>query len=182
MHAIDPVIPVVARWLLVGVFMAATAHKLRDMESFRGALADYELIPHFLIGVAAWCLVVVEAGVALGLMIPEQVVMSTGVAIALLGVYAAAMSINLIRGRRYIDCGCGGPATQQQLSEWLVLRNLCLAGLAVSGFAPITNRTLTWLDYGTVALAVIALFTLYVVVNHLVANQPGLARLRARRA
>ena len=44
---------------------------------------------------------------------------------ALLLAYAAVMAINLVRGRRFIDCGCGGAA--QPLSLGLVLRNVVLA-------------------------------------------------------
>jgi hypothetical protein len=44
----------------------------------------------------------------------------------LLLTFAAAMSINLLRGRQHIDCGCFQNVPKQSLSWKLVLRNASL--------------------------------------------------------
>ena len=48
---------------------------------------------------------------------------------ALLLLFAAAMAINIVRGRRHIDCGCFQSALKQTLNWILVARNCGLAAL-----------------------------------------------------
>jgi len=48
---------------------------------------------------------------------------------ALLLAYAAAIAINLQRGRRDLACGCGGPHERRPIAAWMVWGNLLLAGL-----------------------------------------------------
>ena len=54
---------------------------------------------------------------------------SRWLALSLFVLYAVAISINLFRGRRHIDCGCGGDGTA--IGWGLVVRNVVLAGLAL---------------------------------------------------
>jgi hypothetical protein len=97
---------------------------------------------------------------------------SAALAIVLLVVYAASMSVNLARGRRYIDCGCAGPAARQPLSAWLVLRNLALAGAGLATFQAAGTRTLEPLDAFTIVAGVATLYALYAAANLLVAYVP----------
>ena len=48
----------------------------------------------------------------------------------LLGLFAVAISINLVRGRD-IDCGCFSTVTPSKITYWHVVRNLALASGAV---------------------------------------------------
>ena len=52
------------------------------------------------------------------------------VAMALLALFAAAMAINIRRGRDHIDCGCGQSFLRQTLSWMLVARNGRAGGAA----------------------------------------------------
>ena len=76
-------------------------------------------------------------------------------AAVLLTVYSCAIAINLLRGRRDLDCGCGGPP--QRLHPGLVGRNLALVAMGLLACAPVNTRQLGWLDglsfAGTVACA-----------------------------
>ena len=58
----------------------------------------------------------------------------------LLSLYTAAIVLNLARGRRDIDCGCGGPGSRQTLHEWLVWRNLAYLTLALLALPPPLDR------------------------------------------
>jgi hypothetical protein len=91
--------------------------------------------------------------------------------------YAAAMAVNLLRGRRQIDCGCGGEV--HPLSWMLVLRNgvLAAAGLAVAG--PTIERELEWLDGISLVVGVLAFYALYLLFDELLRQFGRIAQLRA---
>jgi hypothetical protein len=167
---IDPVIATILRFALGWLFLAAAAHKLKDMVDFRSVLATYRVLPESLVGVAAWCVVAIEIGVGLGALwqYPPAYI---GAAAVLLG-YAGAMAINLARGRRFIDCGCGGAT--QPLSIGLVLRNFALAIAALVALVPASQRPLGWVDIVSMVAGVLVLALIYAAVNQLLAARARL--------
>ncbi|MNC29727.1 Methylamine utilization protein MauE [compost metagenome] len=52
--------------------------------------------------------------------------------IFLLLLYSLAITINLLRGKRDLSCGCGGLVGNHKLSWWLVFRNLVLILIVIS--------------------------------------------------
>ena len=177
MISVDPVHTYIVSLSLATLWLVAGAHKLRAFEIFAATLADYRLVSRDWLRPAAMLVVAVELILAAGLIAAatrEPALIATAV---LLLVYAAAMGINLLRGRRHIDCGCMGPASRQTLSGWLVIRNLVLALAAISAVG-LQPRMLVWIDAMTVAAGVFAVICVYVAVNQLIENAPNLARLR----
>ena len=170
----DPAIDLTIRAALALLFAAAAAHKLRDMAAFRGTFADYRLLPD----AAAWAVPAAEAAVALLLVAPATSAVGKAGAVALLVAYAAAIGVNLARGRRHIDCGCAGPHARRPIGPGLVVRNTVLAAAALAALAPVYDRPLVWVDALTVSGAVMALAALYVAADRLMAYGPALARLR----
>jgi len=168
--SVDPVIATIIRFALGWLFLAAAAHKLRDMADFRSVLATYRILPERLVAVAAWLVVVVEVAIGLGML--WQFTPAFVVAAALLLIYAAVMAINLLRGRRFIDCGCGG--VTQPLSIGLVLRNLVLAIAAITALAPSPARPLGGLDIVSMVAGVLVLGALYAATNQLLAARARL--------
>lgn len=148
--ASDPVVDLVVRGALAALFASAALHKLRDVAAFREIVRAYRLGPDAAV-TAAPTIAGAELAVA-GLMLLPGMRSAAGLgAIALLAVYSAAIAINLWRGRRAIDCGCGPLGARQPISEWLLARNavLVIAALAVlHGPAP---RAWVWIDWLTVA-------------------------------
>ncbi len=177
MIQIDPVILLVLRLTLALIFATALTHKLKDPRAFGAAVADYRLLPSALLMPVTATLLLLEVLVVLALVLPGLGRFGAWAAAASLTLYAGAITINLARGRREIDCGCSGPALRQQLSEWLVLRNALLAVLAVLAAQPATPRVLSGWDASTIAFGVVALLLLYSTANHLIANQPKLKAL-----
>jgi hypothetical protein len=175
----DPVISLILHYALALLWLSSAAYKLVRFAEFRVTMEDYRLLPPgHIVHFVAVSLPVVEFVIGLGLLIPALAVYGAAGSAALLLIYAAAMGINLARGRRHIDCGCAGPTLGQSLSGALVLRNLLLAMTSIACLAITGTRTLLWLDYVTVVAAVATLAVGYAVFNHLVANAPELARLR----
>ncbi len=146
---------VVAAWLLAGIFALAVRHKLRSGIRFQATLAAYRLVPPKLIKTAALLIIAAEAAAVLLLLGLQP----AGAVLAglLLSGYAAAICLNLMRGRDFIDCGCGDSPTA--ISPLLLLRNgvllfLCtwplwsaagLASLSGSALAVAGGLALGWL-------------------------------------
>lgn len=168
----DPTISIMLRAALTLLFVWAASHKLRDREAFRTALADYELLPHRWLSSIAALLVGAELSFAVGLCIPGAAAAAACASAGLLALYAGAIGINLIRGRRDIDCGCAGPMRRQPISTALVLRNVALAGAALACSLPASSRTVTWVDGITVVASVITLALLYAAIDGLLLTAP----------
>ncbi len=180
--AVDPALRITLRAALSLLFFWAAAHKLRDVTGFRAALAAYELLPQRCVEAAAGLLIVAEVAIGGGLLVPAVATGAALTAASLLGVYAAAIAINLLRGRRHIDCGCVGAAARRPLSSVLVARNGVLVVVALASALPATSRSFTVIDGVTIVAGVATLALLYAAIDGLIANAPGIAALARARA
>ena len=153
------------------VFVEAGLAKLRNRDVLPGVVANYRLLPETLVAPVAALLPPVELGLGLGLIASSL----TGggplhwlalPAAALFLVFAAAMGINIRRGRSQIDCGCGRSQLRQPLGWGLVARNILLAALVmIHGVVPPAGFVA-----GQVALALAAglcLFLFFLLFNAL---------------
>lgn len=178
---VDPLFWQVARWLLFGVFAAALWHKLRARESFTVVVDDYRLLPRKVAPIAAVTVMGLEALVLAGLCFVVTARPAAILAIVLLGIYASAIGINLIRGRRDIDCGCMGPAGGSQdrhrLSPWLLVRNIALIALGAVVMLPTSGRELFWLDTAGIGAGAALALLIYFTSDQLLANRPLLDRM-----
>jgi hypothetical protein len=182
MPQIDPVLGWMAAAAAAAIFAASGALKFYDLETFRGAVINYRLIPQWLATPFAWIAPLIESAAALGLLLSPIRASAAAVLIVLLGVFTGAIAINLARGRTDIDCGCFGPALRQRLSWWLLLRNGALFALLALALLPVGARPLDFLDLTTVAMAAATVVVLYTAANYLIANAPGLRALGALNA
>jgi len=187
---IDPVVDLALRASLALLFATSALAKLRDLDGFAAAVAGYELLPRWLARPASRAFVALELALAAALSLPSlRVLASLGFAslrgtrplahpepealaaalggASLLALYAFAIAVNLARGRRHIDCGCGGPAGRQAISGPLVLRNALLALAALALCLPVAARPFRALDFLTLLAAVAASAFLYAAANAL---------------
>lgn len=164
----DPVL----QYSLLGAFSLlfafAVMAKWQDKAAFEVQLGAYQLIPSVLILPASRLVMLAEV-MAATLLVTKGHVTGTIIALSLLGIYAIAIGINLQRGRSHIDCGCLGHAGQG-ISYSLVLRNLFLMLLLSLTLLPVAPRSLIWLDYMSIGLAVMAATLVYAAVTTLIAN------------
>ena len=178
--AMDPAAGTVLRLGLGLVLLAASRHKLGDFARFRAVLADYRIVPERGVSSVAAALAGAEGITGIWLLVPGAGPVPALAAAALLAVYSAAVAINLIRGRREIDCGCTGPGVRRPLSEGLLLRNAVLILLAASCALPQAARPLVWIDSVTIAAGLGVLLLLQAAVDTSLANAPRLRELRGR--
>jgi len=119
--------------LVALVFTRAAALKFGAGAAFEGVVGNYDLLPRALVAPVALALPLVEGAIAASLPVPWALQSWAALAAAaLLLVFAAAMGINLARGRGHIDCGCGDARSRQPLHASLVVRNLALAALLIA--------------------------------------------------
>lgn len=175
---IDPVVTTTVRLALGLLFAVAAWHKVRAPRAFAAALDAYRVVPARAVWPAAAGVTASEAGAAVLLLAPSGYRLGAAVAALLLAAYAGAIALNLARGRRDLDCGCGGPGPRRPVSGALVARNGVLCGGALLLTASVSARPLGWLDATTITAALVTLTALYVGVERLEANRPGLARVR----
>jgi hypothetical protein len=175
----DPAFEHVLRGALALLLASGAAEKLRDLPRFRAAVAGYALLPERAANAASLAFALAEAALAGALLAPSGLGMRAPALVAaalLFAVYGAAIAINLARGRRAIDCGCGGPAARVPLSGWLLARNALLVAVALACAGGAAPRALAAADAITIAGGVAALALLWIASHGLLAHAPAFAR------
>ena len=144
------------------VFLTAGVEKFRHRALLPGVIANYRLLPEKLIAPAAFALPFTEMAVGAALVIgltPAPII----AAMLLLALFAGAMAINILRGRRHISCGCGRPELQQSLGWPLVARNLLLMALIAPRLFAADPLTLA--ETAMAAAGGLALFLAYTLLH-----------------
>ncbi len=156
------------------VFLLAAVQKAQHWRILPGVIANYRLLPRWMNGPAAALLPPVEMVLAVLLLSALFNPWPSLAAMALLALFAAAMAINIRRGRDHIDCGCGESFLRQTLNWTLVARNGLLVVLLVPALA--TGGHMTMPMILTATAAGIGLFLLYLLLNVFAALPPADAR------
>lgn len=177
--AIDPVTTIALSLLLSYVLVDAALHKLRNPLHYAVIIDEYRVAPRGAGRLLVWPVCSAELLAGLALLLPPLHRAGLLLAALLLAAYFALIALNLLRGRREIDCGCGAPERAQGLSAALLARNALLVVLALAMLlaAPL-SRSFVWLDWLVVAGAALALILVYLSLNLLVSNQQLLAKLK----
>lgn len=125
-------VDVVCRLIVGGVFVYASWSKIQDPGMFSSAVASYQLLPDFLVGLAAQVLPMLELLAALALMCTKWSRESSAVLTTLLLMFIVGMGQAWARGLE-ISCGCFGPEDPSDVTPlWLdILRDLALLVPAV---------------------------------------------------
>lgn len=182
--------PLILRIIAVGfalLFTFAAAHKFNNKRQFLGILEAYQILPRAMLGLVVNVIPVLELMLglawALTALLFIQITLLPLISAMLLFTYAMAIAINLLRGRSYIDCGCGfssvaGSALSesksggiQQLSRALVVRNCMLTIVALMALIPPSLRELGFMDFLSLVIATFTLVLLYGAFNQLLVNR-----------
>jgi len=167
---VDPIVLYALVACLTVILLLGALDKWRHFEAFEQATAGYQLLPAVWVKPFALLFASAETVAALGLLVPASRMHGALLALAVLGVASLGIAINLARGRRDVDCGCGGLGySTAGLSGWLLLRNLLLWLVAwVIWNAQGAMRQLGWLDGITFFGATLSLLGLYFTANLLI--------------
>jgi Methylamine utilisation protein MauE len=163
---IDPAIGCLIAACIGLLFMVAAVHKLRDLRRFREVFTAYRLVPAAVARRIACVVPAVELVVAAELILGAPgLALATG-SVLLLG-YAAAIAVNLARGRSDLDCGCAGPDNRRPIAAWMVWRNVVIAMLSAVALLPWTERPLALTDGVTVGFGTACCALIYLCVDRL---------------
>ncbi|CAB3902982.1 hypothetical protein LMG26842_05460 [Achromobacter dolens] len=181
----DPVLLYAASAALACVLLLGALEKLKDMAAFSAAVHAYDILPTGLASLFSWGYVLAEALAGALLLAPGVRAAGAALALLVLALATAGVALNLARGRRDIDCGCGGPAFRGAaargagLSWWMVLRNALLASWTLPVFAAAqgASRSLQWTDAASVFGLAMSAVALYFTANHLLASHLKLRHL-----
>ncbi|QSF35850.1 DoxX family membrane protein (plasmid) [Priestia megaterium] len=114
------------RVFLAFIFLSSAISKYNNFDKHIGIISDYKVIPSNFSKIAGRLDFIAELAVGILLIIGLLEIVAIIGAVSLLFVYITAISINLLRGRTEISCGCGGVLGNHQLSWKLVVRNILL--------------------------------------------------------
>ncbi len=167
---VDPAITALVLGCMALLFAAAAAHKLRDLRRFEEIFNAYGLVPLPAGLRLARAVPVLEGSLAVGLLLDVSRPTAVAAGAGLLVAYAAAIAVNLLRGRRDLACGCGGPDDRRPIAGWMVWRNIVLAGLLATVMLPSSPRALELTDALTVGFGTAACALVYLCLDRLLAN------------
>ena len=167
---IDPVILLIAKLLISGLFLHSSIHKLMDIKTFRGVLSNYK-VPNLILWPTAIVISVFELFIALSIIMSFFGLADYGIycGIGLLGFYTALLSYFFLL-RRKVGCGCSFGSKDMPIGKWHVARNLTLLTIAGLYLLPTGNRTIIWMDYITAIFAVIMIFLSLVIIENMKNN------------
>ncbi len=165
---VDPAIGALVLACTALLFAGAALHKLRDLRRFEEIFAAYGLLPAGL--PVARAVPILEALVAGGLLLDASRPAAAAAGIVLLLAYAAAITANLLRGRRDLACGCGGPDDRRPIAGWMVWRNILIAASLATVLLPSSARALEPTDLFTIGSGTAACALVYLCLDRLLSN------------
>ena len=178
---IHPIVAVSCSLVLAVILFTGASHKLRAPHRFARQIDDYALLSGTAaVAMAARALPIVEIVIAVALLVPGLRAWAAAAAALLIALYTGAISINLWRGRRDIDCGCSGPGLERPLSSALLVRNGVLIVMAVLAALPVGAIALHGFGLFLIGASVAAVLILYTATEGLLSNQPRLKSLSGR--
>ena len=163
---IDPAVGTLLAGAFALLFASAALHKLRDLRQFAATFHAYQVLPQ-LCARLAWLVPLLELTVAAGMLASASRRGASAAGAALLLIYACAMGINLARGRRDLDCGCGAAEERRPIAVWMVWRNLALAALLLLMLLPWGARALQAADSLTIGAGTAVAALLYMSLDRL---------------
>jgi len=164
------------------LFAHAALGKWRHIAEFRQVLANYRLVPAALVAMLGILVPAAESAVALLVLAAATRALAAAAGAVLLLGYAAAIAVNLRRGRYDLDCGCAGPADRRPIAGWMVWRNAVLALALAAATLPWSARPLGWTDAATVGGGLAVLVLVYAALDRLLGQvMPRTAVLRGVR-
>jgi hypothetical protein len=174
---VDPAVAMLISACAALLFASAAVHKLRDLRRFDEIFSAYGLIPGRTRLRLSRLVPLAEGLVAIGMLLDVSRVPAVLCAMALLIAYAAAITLNLSRGRRDLACGCGGPDDRRPIAPWMVWRNILLAWVLALVLLPWGSRPWMLMDLVTIVFGTATCALVYLCMDRLLDHT---ARMSAR--
>lgn len=145
--------------LLLGV-----KHKSSRRSEFVAIVRDYQLMPDRMAAIVAHGIVAAEGAIGVALLIWPSSLPAGIAASSLFAVFAIAVTLNLLRGRRDLMCGCDNDGA---ISWAVVLRNIILGCVVLGGAWYGAERHHGLIDWASATLCGVALLGVYEAAHRL---------------
>ena len=174
----EPVSILLASIFLAWLFVTAGWHKVREPQHYIRVINAYDL--PLLEGSQSlvWSIAGLELVIAVALLMVWTRPYAALLAAVLLVVYGVVIGVNILRGKRDIDCGCSGPLGRQPLSGWLLWRNASLVLIALYASSQMAVQSIGWFDWVVILFGSLLAILLYQICERLSFNSHLLVRLR----
>jgi Methylamine utilisation protein MauE len=160
---------------------SAALQKFRGLARFSDIVTAHRVLPEALSRPVACLVPCVETAIALALVWQPMRNGAVLAAMVLLIVYAGSLGINLLRGRRDLDCGCGAARDRRPIAAWMVWRNVLLAAAVGVTALPWSPRSLDSTDLLTIIGSLTVVIILYAAADRLLGDvMPRAFVLRSR--
>ncbi|WP_410503366.1 MauE/DoxX family redox-associated membrane protein [Exiguobacterium acetylicum] len=126
------------------MFLTSAISKMRTFDQHKKIIHSYDILPSKTVHYFAYIDVAFELFLAAMLLSILNLPIVSILSIALLLLYTIAISINLIRGKVDLDCGCGGIVGENKISWKLVIRNMFISLILVFLYVSSNNFTTDW--------------------------------------
>jgi hypothetical protein len=178
---IDPALGYLVILDMAALLGWSALQRLGARRGFFEILTAYRVLGERWVTAAVYVVPAAELLIALALLVPVSRRAACVATAGLLLVYGCAIAVNLARGRRDLDCGCGLANGRRAIAEWMLIRNATMACAAVTVVLPWVPRTLALLDIMTIVAGASAAALLYASVDALLGRViPAAATARAR--
>jgi hypothetical protein len=121
----------ICAWIVGSLLLLAGAGKIMTIREFRKLLEAYDVLPARAVATFSLVMPSSELLVAMALLTGRHQPTAGCAAACLFFVFAAGITVNLVRGRRDLPCGCFGRRSEP-ISWYLVTRNFALAAIALA--------------------------------------------------
>ena len=175
---IDPLLSQIVAYGFGLLFISSAWNKLSDIDQFSLILKDYQLLTIMPFKLLAIMIATFELALGCAWLLGYNASMIGWCTVGILILYTLAITVNLVRGRVYIDCGCGFNNTlgdnSHLLSPILVVRNFILIVMVLFTLLPISERDFVFLDYMVIFAALLTIILLYVGSVQLIQNRSAI--------
>ncbi|HET55350.1 MAG TPA: DoxX family membrane protein [Ignavibacteria bacterium] len=123
----------VAKVFIGLIFVLSGIEKIADPSGFSDAIANYKLMPNFIINFFAISIPWIELVCGILLIFNQNIKENAFIYISLMSIFTIMVLIAVLRGLD-IDCGCFGTQNVQAVGITKIIENLALIFLAVYVF------------------------------------------------
>jgi len=149
------------------IIFASGLLKLFDLSGFVDTVVAFNLLPTFLVPVAAYTLPVIEIVLGLFILTKKFILLTLHTTTIILTIFLGVISLKFIEGAK-ISCGCFGPLSRENISIYTLIRDIVILGLCVYlQIKYATNKH----QGGTLKLVASILFILIITQNIIFAKQ-----------
>jgi hypothetical protein len=145
----------IADTMVAMVLIFAGAMKVGNLAIFGQQIAMYRIIPERFAGVVGRLLPPLEIAIGVSILFFPRL---AAAGVVLFATFAAALGVNVLRGRTELHCGCFGVTSKHTISPSHIAVNLGLTSLAAFTFIKRHAPSFIAFQIGVSALLLVALF------------------------